>query len=77
MSSLEPLGKFLILAGVFIVALGLLVMFWSKVPFLGKLPGDIFVQMGSFQFFFPIVTCPLVSAVLTVVINLIMRLLSK
>ena len=77
MSSLEPLGKFLILAGVFIVVLGLLVMFWSKIPFLGKLPGDIFVQKGSFQFFFPIVTCLLVSAVLTVVINLIMRLLSK
>jgi len=77
MSSFEPLGKFLILAGMFIVVLGLLVMFWSKIPFLGKLPGDIFVQKGSLQFFFPIVTCLLVSAVLTVVISLIMRLLSK
>jgi hypothetical protein len=77
MSSFEPLGKLLILAGVFIAVLGLLVMFWIKVPFLGKLPGDVFLQKGSFRFFFPIVTCLLISAVLTVVINLVMRLLSK
>jgi hypothetical protein len=77
MSGFEPLGKLLIFAGVFIIVLGLLVMFWSKIPFLGKLPGDILLQKDSFQFFFPIVTCLLISVILTVVINVIMRLLGK
>jgi len=77
MSSFEPLGKFLILVGVFIIVLGLLVMFWSKIPFLGRLPGDVFLHKGSFRFFFPIMTCLVISAVLTIVINLIMRLLGK
>jgi len=65
MSSLGPPGKFLMLAEVFVVVLGLLAMFWSKVPFLDRLPGGIFLQKESFRFFFPIVTCLLTSAVLT------------
>jgi hypothetical protein len=77
MSGFEPLGKLLIFAGVFIIVLGLLVMFWSKIPFLGKLPGDILLQKEGFQFFFPIVTCLLISVILTVVINLVMRLLGR
>jgi len=77
MSDFEPLGKLLILTGVFIVILGLLVTFWSKIPLLGKLPGDIFLHKGNFRFFFPIVTCLVISGVLTIVINLLIRLLGK
>ena len=77
MSSFEPLGKLLILSGVFIVILGLLVTFWGRIPLLGKLPGDIFLQKGNFRFFFPIVTCLVISGVLTIIINLLMRLLGK
>jgi hypothetical protein len=77
MSYFEPWGKLLILSGVFIVALGLLLTFWNRIPFLGKLTGDIFLQKGNFQFFFPIVTCLAMSVVLTIVINLILRLLGK
>jgi len=77
MSGFEPLGKLLIFAGVCIIVLGLLVMFWSKIPFLGKLPGDILLQKDGFQIFFPIVTCLLISVTLTLVINVIMRLLGK
>ena len=77
MPGFEPFGKFLILGGVFVIALGLLVMFWSRVPLLGKLPGDIFLQKDSFRLFFPIVTCLVISAILTTVTNLIMRLLGR
>jgi hypothetical protein len=77
MSSFEHLGKLLILTGVFIVILGLLVTFWSKIPLLGKLPGDIFLQKGNFRLFFPIVTCLVISGILTIVINLLIRLLGK
>lgn len=77
MPGFEPVGKFLILIGVFITVLGLFLAFWSRIPFLGKLPGDIFVQKGNFQFFFPIVTCLVISGLLTILINSIMRLLGK
>jgi hypothetical protein len=77
MSGFESFGKLLILAGAFIVILGLTLMFWSKIPFLGKLPGDIFLQRGSSSFFFPIVTCLVISIVLTIIINLVIRLIGK
>ena len=77
MSNFEPFGKLLILGGAFIVALGLLLTFWNRIPFLGKLPGDIFLQKGNFQFFFPIVTSLVISAVFTIIINLIIKLLGK
>jgi hypothetical protein len=77
MSNFENLGKFLILAGAFIVVSGLLVMFWSKIPFLGRLPGDIFWQKGNFRLFFPLVTCLAISAILTIIINLIIRFWGK
>jgi hypothetical protein len=43
MPSFELLGTFLILAGAFVVILSLLLVFWDRIPFLGRLPGDIFL----------------------------------
>jgi len=71
---LQGIGKILILGGGFLVFLGSLLFFWQRIPFLGKLPGDIFLQRGSFQFFFPIVTCIIISIVLTIILNLVFRL---
>jgi hypothetical protein len=48
--------------------------FWQRIPFLGKLPGDIFLQKGSLQFLFPIVTCIIISIGLTIILNLVFRL---
>lgn len=70
----QGIGKILILGGAFLAFLGLLLVFWQRIPFLGKLPGDIFLQKGSFQFFFPIVTCIVISIVLTVILNFVFRL---
>jgi len=63
----NELGKFLVIAGVVIVVIGLLL--WSGIgkTWLGKLPGDIHYTKGNFSFHFPIVTCLLVSAVLTLI----------
>lgn len=77
MSGFESFGKLLILAGIFIIISGLLLIFWSKIPLIGKLPGDISIQSGNFKFFFPIVTCLVLSLVITVVANIIIRLISK
>ena len=71
----QGIGKVLILVGIFIVILGLSLLFWERVPFLGRLPGDIFVQKGNLQLFFPIATCLIVSILLTVAVNLITHLL--
>jgi len=77
MPGFESWGKILILVGVIITVIGVGLMFWHHIPFLGKLPGDIFVQKGNFQFIFPVVTCLVLSAVLTLVVNLILRFLVK
>ena len=70
---LSGIGKVLILAGAFVGFSGLLLVFWQRIPFLGKLPGDIFLQKGNLQFFFPIVTCLAISALLTIMVNIIVN----
>ena len=70
----QGIGKAVILGGVFLVFLGLLLVFWHRIPFLARLPGDIFVQRGNLQFFFPIVSSIIISIVLTIIVNLIIRL---
>lgn len=64
------LGKFLVIAGVVLVALGLAVMFGSKASFfgLGKLPGDIAYKGKNVTFYFPIVTCLVLSVALTLIL---------
>jgi hypothetical protein len=59
----------LVIAGVILVALGLIFMAGSRFSFfgLGRLPGDIAYRGKNFQFYFPIVTCLVLSVVLTLV----------
>jgi hypothetical protein len=64
------LGKLLIAAGVLLVLAGAAFLLAGRVPYLGRLPGDVAVQRGNSGFYFPIVTCILVSLVLTVLLNL-------
>ncbi|MGD1155713.1 MAG: DUF2905 domain-containing protein [Terriglobia bacterium] len=63
------LGRFLLIAAVILVALGLIFMAGSRFSFfgLGRLPGDIAYKGKNFQFYFPIVTCVVLSVVLTLV----------
>ena len=60
-------GKLLIILGVFIVFVGIILMTINKIPFLGKLPGDIRIQKGNFSFYFPLVTCILISVIFSLV----------
>jgi hypothetical protein len=75
---LEVIGKGLMLAGlvVAIVGAGLWVVARTGLP-LGKLPGDIRYEGNGFSFYFPITTTILLSIALTVILNLILRLLKK
>lgn len=72
-SVLGPLGKMLILVGGVLVVLGLALVFAGKVPWLGRLPGDIMVERKSFGFYFPLTTCLIISIVLTVIFSLLAR----
>ena len=66
MDSVRELGKFLLVAGIVLAAAGAFLMSGSKLPFrLGRLPEDIVVQGRNSSFYFPIVTCIVVSVVLT------------
>ena len=60
-----PLGKLLILLGVFIILVGLFLLIGEKIPWLGRLPGDIIIRKKNFTFYFPIVTSILISIILT------------
>jgi hypothetical protein len=74
---LEDLAKMLVLFGVLLVIIGGVVFLVGKVPFVGRLPGDINIQQGNFSCFFPLATSILLSIALTVVLNLIIRIINK
>ena len=65
MFGLGALGKMLILLGVLIIVIGLLLLIGEKIPWIGKLPGDIIIKKEKFSFYFPITTCIIISIILT------------
>jgi uncharacterized protein HemY len=74
---LSSLGKILLLLAIVIALVGVLLMALGNIPFFGKLPGDIVIRRGNSTFFFPIVTCIIVSIVLTVLVNLLLWLFRR
>jgi len=70
---LPQLGKVLILFGVLLVVVGILLIFADRIPFLGKLPGDIVYRKGNFTLYVPIVTMLVISILLTIILNLFRR----
>lgn len=68
------MGRLLIALGIFLVLLGLLFTIGEKLPLrLGRLPGDIYVRGKHTSFYFPIVTCLLLSVVLSLAMWLFRR----
>ncbi len=70
----ELIGKTLLIAGGVMILLGLLFIGFGNLPGLGRLPGDRVFHWGNATIHFPIVTMLLVSVVLTIVLNLVIRL---
>jgi len=66
-------ARILIIVGGIIALAGVVILLAGKIPFLGKLPGDISIKGKGFSVYFPIVTCLVVSVILTLVLNLIFR----
>ncbi|RLC11533.1 MAG: DUF2905 domain-containing protein [Deltaproteobacteria bacterium] len=73
MNPLFSLGKVLIITGIAITCIGILVVLTPKLPWLGKLPGDIVIKKENFRFYFPLGTCVLISLLLTLLLYIFRR----
>jgi DUF2905 family protein len=67
------LGRALLVAGAVLLALGLLLTLGGRIPGVGRLPGDVVYRKGNFTFYFPIVTCILLSVVATLLLRIFRR----
>lgn len=65
--------RLLIYAGIVLIGIGLIWEFLLKIPFAGKLPGDIFIQKKNFSFYFPMTT----SIILSLILSLVLWIFSK
>jgi Protein of unknown function (DUF2905) len=68
-----PIAKILIAFGLLIALAGVVLMLVGRVPWIGRLPGDIHIQRGNFTFYFPLATSLLLSVALTLVLYLLGR----
>lgn len=73
MFGLGSLGKMLILVGLFVIGIGLLLLIAEKIPWIGRLPGDIVIRKKNFTFYFPLATSILISILLTLFFSLFRR----
>lgn len=67
------MGKLLVIVGIVFVAAGLWISYGPRIPFLGKLPGDIRIEKENFGFYFPLTTSIVVSVVLSLILYLANR----
>jgi hypothetical protein len=70
---MQNMGKSLIILGLILVAAGLLLSYGGKLPFLGRLPGDIRIERENFSVFFPLGTCLVISALVSLLFWLFRR----
>lgn len=68
---MEQIGKLIILFGVILIIVGVVVLFFDRIPLIGKLPGDIHIRRGNFNLYFPVMTSILLSVILTLVLWLV------
>lgn len=67
------MGKILIFIGIALIFIGLLVTYKISIPFLGKLPGDIYIKGKNTVFYFPITTSLIISLILSLLLYLFNR----
>ncbi len=64
------IGKMLVILGVLLVIVGLGFMFLDRIPYIGRLPGDIYIKRERFSFYFPLTTSIVVSIILSLIFYL-------
>ncbi len=70
---LHEIGRLIIIVAVFLLLIGAILLLVDRIPFVGKLPGDIFIRRKSFAFYFPLATCILLSIILTLLARFFVR----
>ncbi|HPP06408.1 MAG TPA: DUF2905 domain-containing protein [Syntrophorhabdaceae bacterium] len=63
-------GKIFIIIGIFFIIIGIAFMFGDKIPYIGRLPGDIHIKKENFSFYFPITTSIIISIILTLLFSI-------
>jgi hypothetical protein len=71
------LGRSLIVIGGLLVVIGVVILLAPRVPWLGRLPGDISIERPNFRFYFPLGTSIVVSIILTLLLNLLIRIFRR
>jgi hypothetical protein len=64
------IGRIFIILGVVLILLGICLMFGDKLPYIGKLPGDLLIKRERLSFYFPITTSIIISIILTILFSL-------
>jgi hypothetical protein len=72
-NEIQHLGKVLVILGIMIIVVGGLLLLSGKLPWLGRLPGDILVRKKYFTFYFPLATSILLSILLTLIFWLVKK----
>lgn len=70
---MQGLGKILIIVGIVAILAGIILIWMPRIPFSGKLPGDILVKRENFTFYFPLATSIVISVLLSVILYLVRR----
>jgi hypothetical protein len=73
MPDFSGIGKILLIIGLIIAAIGGLILFAGKIPWIGRLPGDFYYKGKNFSFYFPLATSIVISIVITVILMFIGR----
>jgi hypothetical protein len=64
------IGKMFIILGIILIVVGIAFLFGDKIPYIGKLPGDIYIKKERFSFYFPITTSIIISIILTILFSI-------
>lgn len=67
---MPAIGKMFVILGVVMIIIGLGFMFGDKIPYIGRLPGDISIKRENFSFYFPITTSIVISIILTILFSI-------
>jgi uncharacterized membrane protein YdbT with pleckstrin-like domain len=74
---MDSLGRMLLFLGLALAGLGIVVLLGARLPFLGRLPGDISWRWSGGSFYFPVVTCLVLSVLLSIVLNILLRFFNR
>ncbi|NLA58768.1 MAG: DUF2905 domain-containing protein [Firmicutes bacterium] len=70
---MPAMGRMLVILGIFLILIGIGFSVAPRLPWLGRLPGDIVIKREGFTFYFPLATCILVSLILSLIARLFRR----